>query len=225
MGVESLRHDKIVSSNHTVCLVGGASVSAQVIPSILPIVEQFVAADGGVDHLLAAGVSPTAVVGDLDSLSDHARATFGDRLHHIAEQSTTDFEKSLTRIDAPMVIAVGFTGGRMDHVLAVLNVLARHQSRAVMLLDDVDLCFVARLGETQIAPPIGTRMALMPLADCKVTATGLRWPFADQDMHPTGFISSSNEVAGPVTVHTDGPLLITLPAVQLPIALKAAARE
>jgi thiamine pyrophosphokinase len=164
------------------------------------------------------------VVGDLDSLSDHARATFGDRLHHIAEQSTTDFEKTLNRIDAPMIIAVGFTGGRMDHVLAVLNVLARHVSRAVVLLDEVDLCFAAASGETRIAPPIGTRMSLMPLAACNVTATGLRWPFADQDMHPARFISSSNEVAGPVTVQTDGPLLITLPAAHLQIALKAAAR-
>ena len=221
-----MRQDTIVSTNHTVCLVGGARVSAQVILSILPIVDQFVAVDGGADHLIDAGILPAAVIGDLDSLSAHARATFADKLHHIPEQATTDFEKSLTRVDAPLVIAVGFTGGRMDHVLAVLNVLARYQSRAVILLDEVDICFVARLGETRIAPPIGTRISLMPfpLAACKVTATGLRWPFADQDMHPTGFISSSNEVAGPVTVSTDGPLLVTLPAAQLPIALKAAAR-
>jgi thiamine pyrophosphokinase len=219
-----MRETKIASSNHTVCLVGGARVSAQVISSILPIVDQFVAVDGGADHLFGAGISPAAVIGDLDSISDHARATFASQLNHIPEQATTDFEKSLTRVDAPMIIAVGFTGGRMDHVLAVLNVLARYQSRAVILLDDTDLCFVARSGETRIAPPIGARMALMPLAACRVTVSGLRWSFADQDMLPTGFISSSNEVAGPVTVQTDGPLLITLPAALLPLAMKAAVR-
>ncbi|MDO6591701.1 thiamine diphosphokinase [Loktanella sp. D2R18] len=225
MGVESLLEPLIVSRNHTVCLVGGARVSAQVISSILPIVDQFVAVDSGADHLLAAGITPAVVVGDLDSISDHARATFAGRLHPIAEQSTTDFEKALSRVEAPMVIALGFTGGRMDHVLAVLNVLARYQSRAIILLDDTDLCFVARAGETRIAPPVGTRMSLMPLAACRVTATGLRWSFSDQDMQPTGFISSSNEVAGPITVQTDGPLLITMPAALLSLAQKAALRE
>ena len=216
--------DTIVSSNHTVCLVGGARVSAQVISSIFPIVDQFVAVDGGADHLAKAGILPAAVIGDLDSISASGRATFADRLHQIADQSTTDFEKSLTHVAAPLVLAVGFTGGRMDHALAVLNVLARYQSRAVILVDDTDLCFVARRGETRISPPVGSRISLMPLAACRVTATGLRWPFSDQDMHPTGFISSSNEVAAEVVVQTDGPLLITLPVAQLPIAQKAAVR-
>ena len=67
-------------------------------------------------------------------------------------------------------------------------------------------------------------MSLMPLAECRVTATGLRWPFEDKQMHPTGFISSSNEVAGDVTIHADGPLLITLPVEFLASAMKAAVR-
>ncbi|SFR35505.1 thiamine diphosphokinase [Yoonia tamlensis] len=224
MDIESVQDAVIVSRNHTVCLVGGARVNPQVITSILPIVDHFVAVDGGADHLLDAGISPRAVIGDLDSLSEHARATFAAQITHIPEQATTDFEKALTRVANPMIIALGFTGGRMDHILAVLNVLARNTARAVILLDETDLCFVARIGETRIAPPAGTRIALMPLAAARVTATGLRWSFADQDMHPTGFISSSNEVAGPVTVQTDGPVLITLPAAHLQIAMQAAAR-
>ena len=102
--------DTIVSSNHTVCLVGGARVSAQVISSIFPIVDQFVAVDGGADHLAKAGILPAAVIGDLDSISASGRATFADRLHQIADQSTTDFEKALMRVSAPLVICIGFLG-------------------------------------------------------------------------------------------------------------------
>ncbi len=72
------------------------------------LVDAFVGVDGGADHLLAAGVTPAAVIGDLDSLSDLARATFAEQTYHIAEQETTDFEKALTRIDAARVLAVGF---------------------------------------------------------------------------------------------------------------------
>ena len=224
MRVESLSLNRIVSSNHTICLVGGARVDDDTITSILPLVDQFVAVDGGANRLLAAGISPAAVIGDLDSISLTARATFADLTHHIPEQDTTDFEKALSRVDAPVVLAVGFTGGRMDHTLAVLNVLARYSDRAVVLLDDTDICFVATQGTTSLSSPIGTRMSLMPLAECRVTATGLRWPFEDKQMHPTGFISSSNEVAGDVTIHADGPLLITLPVEFLASAMKAAVR-
>ena len=224
MRVESLSLNRIVSSNHTICLVGGARVDDDTITSILPLVDQFVAVDGGANRLLAAGISPAAVIGDLDSISSTARATFADLTHHIPEQDTTDFEKALSRVEAPVVLAVGFTGGRMDHTLAVLNVLARYSDRAVVLLDDTDICFVATQGMTRLSSPIGTRMSLMPLADCRVTATGLRWPFEDKEMHPTGFISSSNEVAGDVTIHADGPLLITLPVEFLASAMKAAVR-
>lgn len=174
---------------------------------------------------MAAGLTPAAIIGDLDSLSRHSRATFARLLHHIPEQETTDFEKALTRVAAPTIVALGFTGGRLDHVLAVLNVLARHADRAVVLADDQDASFLARTGDTQISVPAGTRLALMPLARVRVTATGLRWPLQEMVLHPAGRISSSNEAAGDaVLVQTDGPLLVTLPRAHLRSALQAAAR-
>jgi thiamine pyrophosphokinase len=57
-----------------------------------------VAADGGADRALALGHVPQAVIGDMDSLSDGAPATLADRLHPVAEQETTDFDKALRMI-------------------------------------------------------------------------------------------------------------------------------
>ena len=224
MPVKSTANDLIVSSEHTVCLVGGARVDADLISLMLPMVARFIAVDRGADTLIAAGITPAAVIGDLDSISDDARAALGAVLHHIPEQDTTDFEKALSRVAAPMVVALGFTGGRMDHTLAVLNVLARFADRAVILADGTDVCFLAKQGTTLVTAPPGTRMSLMPLAECRVSVTGLRWSFTDRVMHPVGFISSSNEVAGDVRVQTDGPVLITLPLAFLPNAIKSALR-
>lgn len=224
MPVKSTANDLIVSSEHTVCLVGGARVDADLISLILPMVARFIAVDSGADVLIAAGITPAAVIGDMDSISDDARAAFGAVLHHIPEQDTTDFEKALSRVAAPMVVALGFTGGRMDHTLAVLNVIARYADRAVILADSTDVCFLAKQGITSVMAPSGTRMSLMPLSECRVSVTGLRWSFTDRVMHPVGFISSSNEVAGDVHVQADGPVLITLPRAFLPNAIKAALR-
>ncbi len=215
----------IVSSNNAICLVGGAPIADDAISAVFSLVNSFVGVDGGADHLLAAGVTPAAVIGDLDSLSNEARATFAQQLRFIAEQSTTDFEKALTRVSASVVLGLGFTGGRLDHALSVLNVLARHPERAVLLLDAHDVSFVAPLGRITFAVLPATRISLMSLGEAKVTFSGVRWPFAQTRMTPDGFSSPSNEATGgEVTIETDGPLLVTLPRDLLAVAMKAAVR-
>lgn len=203
-------------------LVGGARIERADIAGLLPLVTEIVAADGGADHLLAAGLTPSAVIGDMDSISDRARAAFADQMYHIAEQETTDFEKALSRIDAACVLALGFTGGRMDHALAVLNVLARNRARPVVLLDGNDASFMLPDAPVALMLPPGARISLMPLADVQVTATGLRWPLTDAALHPTGLVSASNVVADEkVLLQARGPLLVTLPRAHLGAALQA----
>lgn len=217
-----MSNDHIVSSAGTIGLIGGARLEPADIAAILPLVTDIVAADGGADHLLAAGLTPAAIIGDLDSITEQARAVFHDILYHIAEQETTDFEKALTRIGASCVLALGFTGGRMDHALAVLNVLARHRTRPVVLLDGSDASFVVPQRPVTLALPDRTRISLMPLSDTVVTATGLRWPLDRAQMHPAGMTSASNAVSEErVTISADGPLLVTLPRAHLAQVLKA----
>ena len=215
----------IVSSLGAIGLVGGAKVETTDLAELSGLTTHLVAADGGADHLLAAGLSPAAVIGDMDSLSDAARIAFADQLHPVAEQETTDFEKALMRVESACVLALGFTGGRMDHMLSVLNVLARYRHRAVVLLDDTDASFILPDDPVVLNLPPDTRLSLMPLAELRATATGLRWPLQDRVLHPAGTVSSSNAVAqGPVSIQADGPLLITLPRAHLAQAVTAASR-
>lgn len=223
--VQSVSDNIIVSSLSLVCFVGGAKIGNIQLSADFPNVVSFIAVDSGADHLLAAGLKPAAVIGDFDSISDLARDTFADVLCLVCEQNTTDFEKALTRVDAPAILAVGFTGGRIDHVLAVLNIMARYPNKPVLLVDDDDVSFIANCAGTELTLPAGCRVSLMPLARVTVTATGLRWPLKDFAMHPAGQVSPSNEATGqPMTVQANGPLLITLPRAHLKAALKAVVR-
>ena len=218
-------NEPIVASHSPVCPVGGAAIAEDAISAVFAHVSAFVGVDGGADHLLAASVAPAGVVGDLDSLSDRARAVFADRLCHVPEQSTTDFEKALVRVAAPLVLALGFTGGRIDHTLSVLNVMARFWDRAIVLADPNDVCFVARLGRTVFHADQDTRISVMPLGSATVSLSGVLWPFAARQMAPNGFISPSNAaLGGQVVIQTDGPVLVTLPRLLLPTALQAAVR-
>ncbi|WP_370553460.1 hypothetical protein [Falsirhodobacter sp. alg1] len=101
-------------------------------------------ADGGADtgdgHW---GFMPERVIGDLDSISGEARSRLADRLVHVAEQESTDFEKALSRIEAPFILATAVAGARIDHGFAVLNTLVRHRGPPCLLIGPDDVVFHA----------------------------------------------------------------------------------
>lgn len=209
-------------SDQGVTLIGGGTVDAALLSAALALAPVPVAADSGADRALAQGVTPRAVIGDLDSLSDKARATLADRLHHVAEQETTDFEKSLQRIAAPVIVAVGFGGPRLDHTLAALNVLARRVSPPTVMLagEDAVLACPPHISIDDLPP--GTRVSLMPMGAATAAGQGLRWPVDGIGFAPDGRTGSSNEIIGPLRLKVTGPMLLILPAVHLKTALRVA---
>jgi thiamine pyrophosphokinase len=200
----------IVYSQEPVLLVGGSIGDNSQLSELLDGAGTVVAADSGADWLRALGHLPDALIGDLDSVSQETRAAIPrDRVHHIPEQDTTDFDKALRSIAAPLVIGIGFLGGQVDHLLAAMTVLARYPDRAVVLVGKRDV--VAHL-PPQIALPIsqGTRVSLFPLRAVSGTSTGLHWPIDGVDMTPDTRVGTSNRADGPVTLtmHNPGMLLI-----------------
>lgn len=222
---DSIRMNQvIVQSSGGITLVGGAPVS----PALFRISQQrapvVVAADGGADRCLAHGVHPQAVIGDMDSISDAARVALGaDRLHHIPEQDTTDFDKALRSIDCPFIIALGFIGARVDHGLAVLTTLVR-QARPCVLLGPQDVVFhLPRQVQLNLRP--GDRFSLYPLASVTGRSTGLDWPIDGLAFSPDTRVGTSNRVSvGPVSLDLSGPgMLCILPRARLDQALAALA--
>ena len=213
----------IVHSSDPVALVGGADLGPQDLKILQTYAPSFVGVDGGADHLLTAGIRPVAVIGDLDSISDGARLEYSDLLHHVCEQDTVDFEKAWRLVDAPIVFAVGFSGGRLDHTLAVLNVMGRFGGRRLILIGTEDVtAIVPRDGIVLNGLGTGSRLSLMPLATARVSATGMRWPVDDQVFDTLRFTSPSNEVVGPVvTLSAEGPVLLVLPRRSLDAMVKA----
>jgi thiamine pyrophosphokinase len=216
-------NEQIVSGLASVCLVGGVATSPSLISGINQQVDGMIAVDGGADSMLEAGLTPLAVIGDLDSLSDTARKAFDAQLWHITEQSSTDFEKALTRTDANQVIAIGFSGGRIDHQLSVLSVMRRHADRRVFLVDEHDVSLFVPAGVFTINLVQDARISIMPVTPAKASVSGVTWAFEDQEMAMDGFTSPSNAaLGGEVVVTVNAPVLLTLARTSLPFALKAA---
>lgn len=212
----------IVQSSSGVTLVGGAPVTAAALARGLAVAPRLVAADGGADRLMRRSLRPEAVIGDLDSISDAARAALGAAVHHIPEQDTTDFDKALRSIDAPFVVALGFSGARLDHGLAALNTLARHADRRCLILGQGDVTFLAPPRIT-LDLPVGSRLSLFPMRPLTGRSEGLRWPIDGLQFAPDARIGTSNAVAARrVTLEFDGPgMLVILPQQRLTTVLDA----
>lgn len=208
-------------SRRPVTLIGGAPVGRADLDAALALAPVIAAADGGADRALAHGLVPQAVWGDFDSISDQARAAIpAASLHPVAEQDSTDFEKCLTRIAAPFVIAIGFAGARQDHFLATLSTLARRIGPPCILLAGDDAIALAPPRIRLDLPP-GTRVSLFPMAAARGRSRGLKWPIDGLELAPAGRVGTSNAATGPVMLELEGPVLLILPRARLPQLVRA----
>ncbi len=184
-------------SARPVTLVGGGPVDVRQLAEALALAPEAVAADGGGDVPLPGGARFRAVIGDMDSLSGPAALRdAGVPLHTLAEQDTTDLEKCLYSVEAPLFIGLGFLGGRIDHHLAAMNALVKFHRQPVVLIGGSDLCFVCP-PELELDLARGTRVSLFPMGPVRgLRSEGLRWTVAELDFSPGGRIGTSNQATG-----------------------------
>lgn len=214
---------RIVHTQQGVTLIGGVATDSDTLDLALSLAPILVAADGGADNALKLCQKPVAVIGDLDSLGAEARQELpAEIIHRIAEQETTDFEKCLQHVSAPLILAVGVTGGRMDHQSAVFSTLVRMPQTRCILIGEKDICFHCP-PELHLPARPGDRVSLFPMAPCRGQSTGLRWPIDGIDFAPDGRIGTSNQATGEtVTIRMAGAgMLVMLPREQLAGTIRA----
>lgn len=85
-----------------------------------------IACDGAVARLVQSGLVPTAIVGDMDSISLSLRQQYADRLFPDYDQESNDLTKAVRyayRTGHREVLILGATGLREDHTLANISLL------------------------------------------------------------------------------------------------------
>ncbi|MEO0402093.1 MAG: thiamine diphosphokinase [Pseudomonadota bacterium] len=217
---------RIVHSFNPITLIGGGEASRADVDAARALAPTCVAADGGADFARRHNVLLEAAVGDFDSISAETLSALPDAARiHVAEQDSTDFEKALRHIAAPAVVAVGFTGGRIDHQLAVLHVLVACADTPCVVLGAEEIVFLC---PRQISLPTsaGDVVSLFPLAAVSGASEGLKWPIDGLAFDPARFIGTSNEAIGPVTLTMNDPaMIVILPRAYLGVVTQALASQ
>ena len=170
-------------------------------PSVLDVTKKLkswpvLAADGGINAAINAGLLPQMVIGDMDSVVDLDQLPVSVRQIRLSGQGDTDFEKCLRLIKAPLIVGVGFLDGRLDHSLAAFDAMARlDHDRPVLLAGSNDV--VLRLqGNIELLLDRGSRVSVWPLERQHfIRSEGLDWPLDDLTLqmgHRTGTSNRAN---------------------------------
>ncbi|MHA6296978.1 thiamine diphosphokinase [Devosia sp. CAU 1758] len=187
----------LLQFDRPLAIVGGGTVDPALLRELDGRNVALVGADGGGNAIGAAGLIPEAILGDLDSLEDRAGWEARTRVVHIPEQITTDFQKALYSTSAPVTLALGMTGKRLDHTLAALGALlevAPH--RKVILVDETDVA-LAVSGPFAFDAAPKERISVHPLVPIVFERTeGLFYPMNDLLLDPAGRLGTSNEGIG-----------------------------
>ncbi len=110
----------------TVIVANGKFPEHYIPLSYLKGAKTIVCCDGAVDKLEKFGLTPNAIVGDLDSISDELKEKYSDRLFHFPDQNSNDLTKAVNwcKTTGYMdIIIVGATGMREDHALGNIGLL------------------------------------------------------------------------------------------------------
>ncbi|MEM7176759.1 MAG: thiamine diphosphokinase [Pseudomonadota bacterium] len=178
----------------SVTLVGGGALDRAMLDAARALAPGLIAADGAANRLLDWGLIPEVVIGDMDSVRDRADFPPETRFVELAEQETTDFEKCLYATQAPLYLAAGFTGRRLDHTLAVFHAMLRNPDKTVILIGENEVSALVpanRLIRLNVAP--GARVSFAPLLPTTGCASeGLRWPIDGLAMEMGSQIGTSN---------------------------------
>ena len=178
-----------------VLLVGGAECCRADFDAADEFAKTYVGVDGGTDRLAGWGAAPDLVIGDMDSIATPPPESA--QVLPIAEQDSTDLEKALREIDAPLYIGIGFIGGRVDHTLAAMHALVRFSEKPVILLGPEDVIFASPL-DWRVEIAAGERISFYPVRRVEaVGSKGLRWPIDGLLLEGGAQIGTSNETVSP----------------------------
>lgn len=187
-----------------VLVFAGGEPLARHLTEDLPRGDLIVAADGGYDIAVECGYRVDVLVGDLDSIS-----TTELPQHVIVEQHPTDKDASdlelaldlVSREQPSRVVVVGASGGRLDHELAVANLLCSER------FAQMEIDWVSNRGRGYVIwdrrvihGDVGGLLTLIPVhGDATgVTVKGVRWGLEDDRLAAGSTRGLSNVLEAPV---------------------------
>ena len=166
--------------------------------------DVLIAADGGTEHILALGLFPSLVIGDLDSLTQDNRRWLDEKgvkiQQYCRDKDETDLELAFQYAYGAgyrEIIVVGAQGGRLDQTIGNLSLITKPEFAALDIRfdDGVEEAFITR-GRCGVHGKPGDIVSLIPWNGevTGVSTEGLRWALRDEPLFTGKTRGISNEM-------------------------------
>jgi len=149
--------------------------------------ELLIAADGGAKYFLDMGLTPQVIIGDMDSIDSDVWKSKSD-IEHIRYPVDKDKSDAELAVEYALehgcgqVILIAATGGRLDHILGNIALVASYPGQVAILDSISTLVAVDKSKKCMLHGKIGSIVSLMPCSinPLKVKTNGLKYPLQDE---------------------------------------------
>jgi thiamine pyrophosphokinase len=161
---------------------------------------QIICCDGSVENLEAYGYQPTAIVGDLDSVSDNLKEKYSDRLFYNPDQNSNDLTKAVMwckeRGYNQITILAG-TGKRDDHTIGNIGLLTKYVQLGINVKMVTDYgTFIPISGKVRLNSFEGQQVSIFSFNnETRISSKNLKYPLAEM-LLPEPWMGTLNESLG-----------------------------
>ena len=191
--------------NERIVVITGAHQLPRHAVDNIPDSAIIIAVDGGLDHALHAGLHPSGLIGDLDSVTPEGLAWAQEHAtisRHPADKDRTDTELALSFAAAMLPSGITLIGGgdRLDHTISAIGALGAMELTTVPEIDawwdGQHVSIVHGPGRASLRLVPGSTLSMLALhGPCeKVSITGVRWELDNVRLEPVVGLGVSNEV-------------------------------
>ncbi len=192
-----------------------------------------IAVDRGLAHALRLGLRPHAVVGDFDSVDPKMLARTRDQWpdvvirRHLANKAHSDLDLAVSfawGLDPDQIAIISGAGGRLDHLLTSVILLARPRYAVLPLVAYVGQSVVrsaTTAGSLQLTSTDGNLLTLLAVGGtARLHTSGLRWNLNSAiPLTSTATLGLSNELTGPAAqLHVAAGTVLAVQAHGKPLA-------
>lgn len=201
----------------TVILANGSFPTHRVPLGMLAGAERVVCCDGAGIAAFEHGLSPAAIVGDLDSLPREFKEAHAGIIHHNPDQETNDLTKAFefcVENGWTDLMILGATGKREDHTIANVSLLAGYAEKApgVRIVTDAGTFTAILPPGGRMELPVGSAISFFSMEpSALLTTRGVKYPVADRAF-PFWWCGTLNKTTSPfVEVESTAPVLVYVP--------------
>ena len=198
-------------TNILVSLSGNCSTNQNLIDKDF---TEIIGVDNGAMHLFNRSLTPTTVLGDLDSIESSLLKKIKimdiDLINYETDKDKTDFELSLNNINNPKeknIYLIGGEGGEVDHLFSIFSLIINYEfaENLTWFYKDKTIIFKTNVS---IKMELGSNFSIIPITQLEsLTIIGAKWDVNKIDVKPGSTKTLRNiSISDEVTINCEDGL-------------------